>query len=224
LDGPLAQLGDLTYIRRMGPQPRDLARESLEQRIISGELPGGLRLDEDRLAADLGVRREVLREALAGLERDGLTLADGDGFLVAPLDEIWLREAYPIALLLEGLAVRAAPPFDAVTLDRLRAINTELRELGPADARVAAERDFSFHDELVSACGNERLLETVRPMKRMLVRYERASMADPGAPRRSAAMHDVIIDDLARRDHEAAALMVEENFRSALPRLLAQVG
>jgi DNA-binding GntR family transcriptional regulator len=209
----------------MGGQPRarDVARDALERRITGGELPSGVPLDEERLARELGVDRATVREALAGLERDGLTRPDGDGFLVAPLDEAWLREAYPIALLLEGLAVRSAPRLDADTLERLRVVNEEFRTLGPSSARVAAERDFDFHDELVVACGNERLVSTLRPMKRMLVRYECAFMQDADAVARSAAMHDEIIGHLAAGDHEAAAVVVEDNFRSALPRLLAQL-
>ena len=107
----------------MEAQPRDVAREALEGRIIGGDLPASRRLDEQRLAGDLGVDRAAIREALACLERDGLARADGDGFVVAPLDGAWLREPYPVALLLEGLAVRSAPALPERALDRLREIN-----------------------------------------------------------------------------------------------------
>jgi DNA-binding GntR family transcriptional regulator len=207
----------------MGAQPRDMACEVIARRITTGEWPGGGQLDEQRLAADLGVDRGTVREALACLVRDGLAQDDGDGFVVAPLDEAWLREAYPIALLLEGLAVRSAAPFDAETIARLRTINAELRELGPRDARLAAERDFDFHDVLVGHSDNERLLTTVRPMKRMLVRYERAAMEGEGVPAASAAMHDEIIRLLENGDQEGAARAVEENYRRALPNILARV-
>ena len=207
----------------MGAQPRDVACEAIQRRITVGELPAGDELDEQRLADDLGVDRGTVREALACLVRDGLAQAEGDGFVVAPLDEAWLREAYPIALLLEGLAVRSAPRFDDAALGRLRAINAELRELGPRDPRLAAERDFDFHDALVAQCENERLLTTVRPMKRMLVRYEVASMAAPGWPAISAALHDRIIELLAAGDHDGAARAVEENYRRAFPGILARV-
>jgi DNA-binding GntR family transcriptional regulator len=207
----------------MGAQPRDVACEAIERRITVGELPVGERLDEEHLAGELGVDRGTIREALACLVRDGLARAAGDGFAVAPLDEGWLREAYPIALLLEGLAVRSAPRFDAGVLDRLREINAELRALGPADARLAAERDFDFHDVLVAHCANERLIATVRPMKRMLVRYECAAMAEDGVPGSSARMHDVIIERLQAGDQDGAAHAVEENYRKAFPAILARV-
>jgi len=208
----------------MGAQPREVACEAIERRITAGELAAGEELDEPRLADELGVDRGTVREALACLVRDGLVHAEGDGFSVAPLDEAWLREAYPIALLLEGLAVRSAPRFDRYALDRLQAINAELRELGPRDPRLAAERDFDFHDVLVAQCQNERLTATVRPMKRMLVRYECAAMAEDGAPAASAAVHDRIIALLEDGDLDAAAHAVEDNFRDAFPGILAHVG
>jgi DNA-binding GntR family transcriptional regulator len=207
----------------MGAQPRDVAREAIERRITVGELPAGEPVDEQRLAGDLGVDRGTVREALACLVRDGLARADADGFTVAPLDEAWLREAYPIALLLEGLAVRSAGRFEPGTIERLREINAELRELGPRDARLAAERDFDFHDVLVSQSENERLLATVRPMKRMLVRYECAAMAEPRVADASARMHDAIIECLQAGDQEGAARAVEENYRRAFPAILARV-
>jgi DNA-binding GntR family transcriptional regulator len=207
----------------MGAQPRDVAAEAIERRITVGELPAGDRLDEERLAGDLGVDRGTVREALACLARDGLTQADGDGFAVAPLDESWLREAYPIALLLEGLAVRSAERYGGATLERLRAINAELRELGPRDPRLAAQRDFDFHDLLVVQSHNERLLATVRPMKRMLLRYECAAMAEDGVPERSARLHDAVIERLEAGDQEGAAHAVEENYRQSLPEILERV-
>jgi DNA-binding GntR family transcriptional regulator len=207
----------------MGAQPRDVAAEAIERRITAGELPAGEQLDEHRLAGELGVDRGTVREALASLARDGLVQSQGDGFAVAPLDEAWLREAYPVALLLEGLAVRSAARYDDETLRRLRTINAELRELGPRDPRLAAERDFDFHDVLVAQCENERLLATVRPMKRMLLRYECAAMAEDGVPERSARLHDAVIERLEAGDQEGAAHAVEENYRQSLPEILERV-
>jgi DNA-binding GntR family transcriptional regulator len=207
----------------MGEQPRVIACDAIQRRITVGELPAGEELDEQRLADDLGVDRGTVREALACLVRDGLAQADGDGFVVAPLDEAWLREAYPIALLLEGLAVRSARRFEEPDLQRLRTINAELRELGPRDARLAAERDFDFHDVLVAQSENERLVATVRPMKRMLVRYECAAMADEGVPLASASMHERIIERLEAGDQEGAARAVEDNYRQAFPGILDRV-
>jgi len=202
---------------------RQSACAEIEERIVRGDLSSGLRLDERTLAGELEVDAGVVREALACLERDNLTRAEADGgFSVASLDENELRELYPVALLLEGLAVRTAPEFPLEQLDRLREINERLGAcLG--DPTTAATCNWEFHDELVRGCGNEQLLDTLRPLKRQLLRYEFAYMDIAPIVERSAGQHAGIVDALAANDRERAAALVEANFRDALPDLLARM-
>jgi DNA-binding GntR family transcriptional regulator len=202
---------------------RQTACEVIEARIVRGDLPGGLRLDEGSLAGELEVDRAVVREALACLERDNFTRTERDGgFSVVPLDEIELRELYPVVLLLEGLAVRSAPGFEAARVACLREINRRMLAAGN-DPMVAATCDWEFHEELVRGCGNDQLLDTLRPLKRQLLRYEFAYMDDAERVAGSAAQHAAIADALERGDRDAAALIVEANFRDALPAMLERV-
>jgi DNA-binding GntR family transcriptional regulator len=202
---------------------RQTACEVIEARIVRGDLAGGQRLDEGSLAGELAVEQAVVREALACLERDNFTRTERDGgFSVVPLDEIELRELYPVVLLLEGLAVRSAPGFDATQVAALREINDRMAA-ATDDPMVAATCDWEFHDELVRGCGNEQLLDTLRPLKRQLLRYEFAYMADPECVAGSAAQHEAIADALERGDREAAALIVGANFRDALPAMLERL-
>ena len=202
---------------------RQSACAEIEERIVRGDLSSGLRLDERTLAGELDVDTGVVREALACLERDNLTRAEADGgFSVAPLDENELRELYPVALLLEGLAVRTAPEFPSGQLDRLREINDRLGACA-GDPVTAATCHWEFHEELVRGCGNEQLLDTLRPLKRQLLRYEFAYMDEAAIVERSAGQHAGIVDALSARDRERAAALVEANFRAALPDLLARM-
>ena len=156
----------------MGHQTRERAWNEIERRIVCGELASGAVLDEDGLATDLGVETPVVREALCRLERDGFVRPEDDGaFAVAPLSEIEVREGYPVVILLEGLAVRTTPGFTAEAIARLREINDVMGDESN-DAMAAATHDYEFHEELVRHCGNEQLLGTLRPLKRLLLRYE----------------------------------------------------
>jgi DNA-binding GntR family transcriptional regulator len=207
----------------MGHHSRDRACVEIGERIVTGRLRAGAVLDEAALAVEVGVDPPAVREALCFLQRDGFVRDAGDGaFAVSELDEIELRETYPVALLLEGLAVRTTPAFPPDALVRLREINAELERDGD-DAAAAATHDFRFHDELVRYCGNEQLLATLRPLKRRLLRYELAYMALPRNVESSVAAHAAIVDALERDDRDAAATAVEENFRDALPGLLERV-
>ena len=66
-------------------------------------------------------------------------------------------------------------------------------------------------------------LGTLRPLKRMLLRYEYAYMGEGRNVERSVARHREIIEALEQRDRETAAFLVEMNFREALPGLIEQV-
>jgi DNA-binding GntR family transcriptional regulator len=207
----------------MGHQTRERAWSEIERRIVCGELPGGSTLDEGELAADLEVDGPAVREALCRLERDGFVRPEGDGgFAVAPLSEIEVREGYPVVILLEGLAVRTTPSFPAEAIARLREINEIMANEG-ADPMAAATHDWEFHDELVRHCGNEQLLSTLRPLKRLLLRYEYTYMSAEDFVSRSVKQHNEIIERLERGDHDGAAALVEDNFRDSLPGILERL-
>jgi DNA-binding GntR family transcriptional regulator len=207
----------------MGYECRDRAAIEIGERIVTGRLPAGAVLDESSLAAEVGVEAPAVREALCFLTRDGFVReADDGGFAVSDLDELELRETYPVALLLEGLAVRTTPAFPPDAIGRLREINADMERDGH-DAAAAATHDFRFHEELVRHCENEQLLATLRPLKRRLLRYELAYMAVARNVGRSVAHHAEIVDGLERDDREAAAAAVEANFRDAMPELLERL-
>src|SRR4029453_13619161 len=67
-------MGDAT-LRRLLVRPKsltDLAHDSIRQLIVGGELPMGAQLSEATLAAQLGISKTPVREALLRLRADGL--------------------------------------------------------------------------------------------------------------------------------------------------------
>jgi DNA-binding GntR family transcriptional regulator len=207
----------------MGHVTRERAWTEIERRIVCGELAAGSPLDERQLAGDLEVDAPVVREALCRLERDGFVRPEQDGaFAVAPMSEIEVREGYPVVILLEGLAVRSTPEFPGESIARLRAINAAMAEEG-SDALAAATHDWEFHEELVRHCGNEQLLSTLRPLKRLMLRYEYHYMSARDFVSRSVHQHDAIIEALEQGDRERASALVEDNFRDSMPGILEQL-
>jgi DNA-binding GntR family transcriptional regulator len=174
------------------------------------------------VAEHLGVEPAAVAAALEDLEAEGLAEPTPDGGYRSPrLDAGELRELYPAALMLECLAVREAPPYDAETLAALRAANDRLRAAADPVGAMAADDDF--HVTLLRHCDNERLLDVLRPVRRALLRYERAYMVERARIERSAAQHEAIVAALERGDRAAAAQGVRENFMHALPDLEAQI-
>jgi DNA-binding GntR family transcriptional regulator len=207
----------------MGHGTRERTWTEIERRIVCGEMAAGARLDEEELAGQLEVDPPVVREALCRLERDGFVRPeDGGSFAVAPLSEIEVREGYPVVILLEGLAVRTTPAFPPQAVERLREINAAMAD-ERSDAMAAATHDYAFHEELVRHCGNDQLLSTLRPLKRLLLRYEYNYMAAADFVSRSVHQHEEIIQALERGDRDAASTLVEGNFRDSLPGILEQL-
>lgn len=194
-----------------------------DTRLLVGLLGDAATTTPATVAERLGVSRDAAAATLECLAREGVVEpAGGSAFRSAGLDVAELRELYPAVLLLESVAVRHCPPFDEDTLERLRAANAELRAAAD-DPAAAIAADDDFHRALTEDCGNDRLLTVLRPVRRALLRYERAYMIDAERIERSAVEHDTIIAALAAHDQETAAQRVRENYTRALPDLEAQL-
>jgi DNA-binding GntR family transcriptional regulator len=148
----------------------------------------------------------------------------GDPMLMATmstgLDEREAREINAVVGILEGLAVALAARFDAARIDELRAANERFR-LSAGDPRAIAVADHDLHRRLVEACDDERLLDTLAPVRRSLLRWQSAAGLDDAEVVVAASEHDAIIDALASGDHHGAAQRLREHVAAGLPALLA---
>ena len=126
-----------------------------------------------------------------------------------------VEELYPAVLMLEAAAVSHAPPYDAAAIARMREANAQL--VAAQDADAGARADDLFHQRLTENCGNQELIDVVRPMREQLMAYERQYFSTAERRERSAAQHGAIVDALEAGDHERAAALIRENFTTALP-------
>lgn len=132
------------------------------------------------------------------------------------LDPAELRELIPSLLILEGVALRESPRFDAEAIAALRAANRRMLD-SAGDAAAAAEADDDFHRLLTAGCENAHLLEVVDLVREALVSYEREYMLSRERLERSVGEHEAVVEALERGDHELAAERVRENFTSGMP-------
>jgi DNA-binding GntR family transcriptional regulator len=133
----------------------------------------------------------------------------------------WL-ELTPSLLILEAVAVRELPPFDAAAIAELRAANERLRE-SAGDSTKAAHADHDFHRLLLARCRNQRVLDAIDPVRRALLDYERVYMLSRERLARSVAEHEAIIVALEQGDNARAAALVRANYTSGMPEVAAQL-
>lgn len=155
------------------PLRREVRRLLLD-RLLSGELEPGSRINESRLAEEIGVSRTPLREALIKLELEGFMQNDkGRGFYVVPLSPETARDLYTLAGQLEALALEGAVPHTRAEIERLETLEAERAEAkrgGRFDAAV--ELDIRWHAGLVGGCPNGELLHLLEMLRNRLYRYE----------------------------------------------------
>jgi DNA-binding GntR family transcriptional regulator len=136
----------------------------LRSRIIDGEFEPGRLLAESAMARELGVSRVPVREALFALERDGLVSFSETGrAYVTALSPQDFDELYTLRLALEPLATRLASP--SLTSDA-RLLENNIKDTKRAKTMLDVTRlDLEFHEIILEASGNGRLLKLWRSMR-----------------------------------------------------------
>jgi DNA-binding GntR family transcriptional regulator len=196
----------------------------LRERIVKGDLLPGNRLQDVQLAAELGVSRTPVREALLHLERDGLVESDPNrGFFVAPLNRKEVAEIYPMVWALECLALDCSKPATPSQIQALREINAEIAAVADDPLR-RQELDLRWHHTLLESCANERLKELLAALKQIVRRYEYVYMRDPGLVRRSVRDHAEILEALVQKKPTLARRLLERNWRAGMGSVLTQLG
>ena len=144
-------------------QAKSLGRqvyELLERRIVAGELPPGARLAEETLAAELGVSRSPVREAIADLERSGLAERGGkrDRRVTIP-DERFIVETYAVWSLLEaGNAYEASQNATSETHRTCYRLLDQLeRALTSRDASAYFAATRRLHEAMKAPANNRQL-------------------------------------------------------------------
>jgi DNA-binding GntR family transcriptional regulator len=193
---------------------RERVYRHLRSEIVSNQIPPGAVLQEVPLAASLGVSRGPIREALGALAAEGLvTITPRRGAVVTTLAKRDFLEAYQVREALEALAARlAVPAITAVELDAMSAAIAAM-ETAARDGDLSAffDANTAFHEALVTASRNRKLIEIHRRLISQMGPYRRPSARLRGSLDRSVAEHRRILDAVRARDVERATALVLEH-------------
>lgn len=192
--------------------------------ILDGTLEPGQHLVQEHLAAELGVSRQPIQQAMALLRADGLIEEAGRrGMTVARLDIARMRDHYEIRAVLDGYGARAAA--DAVASGRLNAASVAARfqavlSDGVEAARSAAMRDQirldeEFHGLIYTFSGNAVLAETSNPNWRFLRRAMADVLRHAEPPQAIWDQHRMIAAAVTSGDAEQAETLAREHVRLA---------
>ena len=210
-------------------QAADRAYGTLRAGILDGRYVPGARLGEIEVAAELGLSRTPVREALRRLGSEGLVdHLPNRGARVRTWSADDLDEAYELRALLEGLgARRAASRVTVDQVERLAALADEMVTVDPSlghrppgDFADLARLNAEFHALIVTASGSGRLGETLATVVQMPLVLRTYQRYTPEALARSHAHHHEIVDALRARDGTWAESVMRSHVLAARTVLL----
>ncbi|WP_376987962.1 GntR family transcriptional regulator [Bosea sp. R86505] len=198
----------------------------LEEEIVLGWLLPRERLVEEELAERLGVKRHVVREALAELERVGLVeRIPNRGAVVRLLDPAEVRQIYSVREVLETLAAEQIPlPVAPEVLAPLRALQQLHAEaVAASDARGAFRANIRFHETLFRACGNPHLVELIQGLAQKVHGARSITAASPEHLALARDEHAAMVEALAGGDRSRLVALCRQHLGPSRDAYIAAV-
>lgn len=229
----------------MGRITRSSVTTDVAHRLIdyvrSGKISPGERLPSERqLAADLGVGRSAIREALAALDLLGvIATRQGSGSYFNAGTSQMLPRTIEWALMLgdrhtlDLMEARSTIEVAIAGFAAERATDDMIEELGETMAAMEAasadpdrmtDADLEFHLQLATIAGNSVLSELLRSIQALLRAWiSRGLTADDKRAQHTLDEHRAILEAIRGRDADAARARMQEHMSSAASRLKKSV-
>ena len=208
------------------PNLSDRVYSILRHHIADQQLQGGSRLSVPRLAAQLGVSRTPVKEALERLARDGLvTMLPNRGAYVSLLRREDVDEIYQMREMLEGLATRVAaeqanPGLLSHLADLLRQGEVAVKA-GNVEGHIQV--DLEFHRLIRERAGNRRLIHALGNLQDQIRIVFRTSATIAGRMPQALDEHRRILAALRAGDPDEAEQAARNHVRRIRAAVLAHM-
>lgn len=201
-------------------QITDLVR----QRIISGQLSAGTPLRQEKLAAELGVSRVPLREAIRQLEAEGLVVSElHKGTVVSSLSRAELEELFELRVQLEtwlfGLAIPRMTEADFALADALLA-----ETAAQATVETWGDYNWRFHSSLLAPSGRTMALKQLQTVHNNANRYINLQLAVVADVEHELVDHRRLLAFARLRDVEGGVRLLREHIEHVAENLVLSIG
>lgn len=216
----------------------ETALTAVRRLLENGDYPLNSRLPPERdLCERLGVKRNVLRKALARLEADGhIWRHVGKGTFVGSPPSGLLDDSSSIASRTNPAEVMQARLTVEPELARLAALNATAAEISEMWRCIRGTRqarewrtyemwDNRLHRQVARASGNVCLLAVFDMLNavRRAVAWKRLRKHELNHDHHSFTEHDALVEAIEERDTEAAAALMRDHLRAVRRDLLASM-
>lgn len=196
------------------PQGQD-AYNRIVRAIRTGDLRPGDRLTETGLAAQFGISRTPVREAIRALEADGLVVhAPRLGATIRKLDHSEISELYEMRAVLAATAARhAARMASPVEIAEIAAIHSAMEAADTVEAMY--RHNQQFHTAILNAARNRFLVRAVESVEKTLLILGPSTLGDRDRAAAALDEHRKILDALRAHDETAAETAMRNHIEAA---------
>ncbi|MEM8795256.1 MAG: GntR family transcriptional regulator [Pseudomonadota bacterium] len=196
---------------------KDHIHEVLRDAILSMNIyddETDLRLDERKMAEQLGISRTPVREALARLERDGFVeIQPRKGVFVRRKSKDEVLEMVVVWAALESMAARMATEQatdeEIASLRIMAAAHSD--HAARAEIEEYSEDNIAFHQRILQISKCALLKETADDLFLHMHAVRRRAMGEGDRVKKSVVDHMEIIEALEKRDADLSARLVREH-------------
>ena len=177
------------------------------------------------MAAELGVSRTPVREALRQLELEGLVkIIPNKGAYVIGITAEDMEDIYSMRSLLEGLCARfAAERINEEQLNKLEEIAylTDFH-VKKGNLEKLYELDNQFHEILYEASGSRMLKHVLSDFHHYVERVRKASLLSPGRSELFNEEHKAILEAIREKNKEKAELLANAHMKNTIANISEQ--
>lgn len=201
-------------------------QQLLRDDILEGRIPAGSRLKVNEIASRYGTSTNPAREALQGLEGEGLvTIEPNRGARVRNVDEDFVQNIFDIRALIEPYIVRSfvefATPED---IEAIRAIQSCCQAgVDEGDYLKFHQNNVKFHAYIIDMHFNDVAIKIMRQHNGWVQALSRKYPLSLAHMRRSSAEHWLLIEAAEKGDPDEAAGVIELHMRNSREVLLSKL-
>lgn len=195
-----------------------LTLEAVRERILHGEYAEGTPLRQDAIAAELGVSRIPVREALRQLEAEGLvSFKPHVGAIVSSLSLDEIREVFELRAVIEAdLLRRAFPHLTRKEMDRAEAVLDQYEAaLAAGDVRAWGILNWQFHSTLYQPERHPLSIGIVQQLHQHSDRYQRMQLKLTHGETRANREHRAILDAVRDGEQQHAISLLSSHILGA---------
>jgi DNA-binding GntR family transcriptional regulator len=195
----------------------------LREQILSGALPEASLLRQEKLAAEFGVSRVPIREALHQLEAEGLvTMQSHKGAVVSSLSIDDLEEVYEIRARLETwLLEQSMPLLSEPHFQKAEALFAQMVE----DQRDEnwSNLNWDFHATLYAPANRPQTLALVRKLYLNAYRHFPLPIRLTGSREKMNREHRILLDLCRQGDVARASAHLEQHILMGARHLISRL-